>query len=209
MRSKSLLAEYTSAQVDPRLPLVDLHLHQERSARLNQVLAARGLQAPIDWAAWTARLREDTPSGIARLRELWANLPTSFDHDTPDVTLLRFRALLQEAAAAGAVLAEVRIGNETILRPGLIDLFREAEEQVRATYPDFRGALVALLKLWQGPSEMEAALNVCLQAGSGGPGGVVKRGFIWRAFAGLSGGIEAARNAFANRHNSVTCTYTF
>jgi hypothetical protein len=25
----------------------------------------------------------------------------------------------------------------------------------------------------------------------------------------LSGGIEAARNAFVNRHNSVTCTYTF
>ena len=37
----------------------------------------------------------------------------------------------------------------------------------------------------------------------------VKRGSIWLAFAGLSGGIEAARNAFANRHNSVTCTYTF
>ena len=37
----------------------------------------------------------------------------------------------------------------------------------------------------------------------------VKRGSIWRAFAGLSGGIEAARNAFVNRHNSVTCTYTF
>ena len=37
----------------------------------------------------------------------------------------------------------------------------------------------------------------------------VKRGSIWRAFAGLSGGIEAARNAFASRHNSVTCTYTF
>src|SRR5664279_1322553 len=37
----------------------------------------------------------------------------------------------------------------------------------------------------------------------------VKRGFIWRSLAGLSGVIEAARNAFANRHTSVTCTYTF
>ena len=28
-------------------------------------------------------------------------------------------------------------------------------------------------------------------------------------FAGLSGGIEFVRSPFANRHKSVTCTYTF
>ena len=41
------------------------------------------------------------------------------------------------------------------------------------------------------------------------PAQQVKRGSIWRRLAGLSGVIEAARNAFANRHTSVTCTYTF
>jgi len=172
LRSKSLFPGPTRALVDRSLPLADLHLHQERSARLNQVLAASGLQAPIDWPAWTARLRKETPPGIARLRELWASAPTSFDHDTPDMTLLRFRALLGEAAAAGAVLAELRVGNETILRPGLVDLFREAERQVRATYPEFRAALLALVKLWHEPSEIEATLKVCLDAGSDGPGGV-------------------------------------
>lgn len=167
-----MLPKPTEAHQDAAIPLIDLHLHQERSARLNQVLATSGLQDAIDWPAWAARLCKDTPPGIARLRELWASVPTSFEHDTPDMTLLRFRAILREAAAAGAVLVELRVGNETILRPGLFDLFREAERQVRATYPDFRATLLALIKLWHEPSEIEATLRVCLDAGPDGPSGV-------------------------------------
>ncbi len=38
---------------------------------------------------------------------------------------------------------------------------------------------------------------------------VVKRGIVWRSFAGLSGVVEVERNAFANSPNAVTCTYIF
>jgi adenosine deaminase len=149
------------------LPLVDLHLHQERSARLNQVLAARGHEISVDWRAWSGRLMA-LPPGIRRLEALWDSCPTPYERDTPDLTVARFRALLAEAAAAGAVLAEVRVGNETVRRPELGDLFREAERQVRVRHPHFRAALVGTLKLWQDASDVEAAFAACIRHGLGG-----------------------------------------
>lgn len=154
------------------LPLVDLHLHQERSARLNQVLAVRGREDLVDWSAWLTTLRARTPPGIARLMELWGHVPTPFEYDTSDVTLLRLQAVLLEAAAAGAVLAEVRVGNETILRPGLVEMFREAEDHVQVSYPTFRAGLVVIIKLWHEKEELAATLNACLSASTDGPGGV-------------------------------------
>jgi adenosine deaminase len=136
------------------LPLVDLHLHQERSARLNQVLAARGHEISVDWRAWSGRLMA-LPPGIRRLEALWDSCPTPYERDTPDLTVARFRALLAEAAAA-------------VRRPELGDLFREAERQVRVRHPHFRAALVGTLKLWQDASDVEAAFAACIRHGLGG-----------------------------------------
>jgi len=155
-----------------RLPLVDLHVHQERSPRLSQVLAVDGRGPAIDWTAWSARLRRELQSGIARLNALWANLPTHFSQDSPEAMLRRFHILLQESAAAGAVLAEVRVGHETIARPGFVDIFREAESRVRQVHPEFHAGLVVVLKLWHEPREVESALAVCTAGDRDGPGGI-------------------------------------
>ena len=169
--------------------LVDLHLHQERSARLNQALAVRGQQAAVDWERWAEHLETAIPAGISRLAELWASRPTAFEHDSPDMIEQRLYAVLQEAAGAGAVLAEVRIGNETALTPEVFDRFRMAEQQVQVAYPDFRASLVVTLKLWHDPIELEAAVQVCL---GGGVDGV---DFLYLPYASKADWVPAYRLA--------------
>lgn len=149
------------------LPLVDLHLHQERSARLNQILASLGAEAPVDWVAWSSGLAS-LPEGMRRLEALWASHPTSFALETPDLIRTRFRVMLGEAAAVGAVLVEVRVGNETVRRSDCADLFREAECEVRLRHPTLRASIVGTLKLWEDPSDVESALAACIRQGLDG-----------------------------------------
>jgi hypothetical protein len=57
-----------------------------------------------------------------------------------------------------------------------------------------------------------AAVHQLLLSPGSGIGGLptqdCKARIYLAGFAGLSGVVEVARNAFANRHNSVTCTCT-
>ncbi len=161
---------------DPRiaaLPKADLHIHQEWSPRLDRVLAQRVGQSPYDWQGWAARLMVETPPGMPRLRVLASVFPAPQEADAVDENFIaRVEDLLEEAAADGAVLVEVRFGGETVLRPGFMALFREAERRVRARHPRLRAEASFTLILWYEPERLERVVQACVRAASEGLGGI-------------------------------------
>jgi adenosine deaminase len=155
------------------LPKVDLHIHQEWSQRLDRVLARRTGRPPYDWPVWVEQLMTGTPPGMPRLKALSSTLPVGRDQDTDDeLFIARVEDLLEEGATQGAVLVEVRFGNETILRPGFMDMFREAERRVSQRYPRLRAEAVVILMLWYAPDKLEQLIQACLQAAGQGLGGI-------------------------------------
>src|SRR5207237_9076819 len=79
---------------------------------------------------------------------------------------------LTEAAADGAVYVEVRFGNETVLRPNFMMLFREAERRVQARYPRLRAEALVTLILWSAPERVARVLEACIAAQREGLAGV-------------------------------------
>lgn len=184
------------------LPLVDLHLHQERSARVNQVLASQGDQERTDWAEWRSKL-ESVPEGIERLRRLWNNTSVRSDIEEPEVTVARLRILLEEAAASGAVLAEIRVGNDTVVRNDFLDHFAEAVIAVQAQYPRFEAGLIVTLKSWFEPNELREAMRRCIAAGSEAVSGVDFLYVPYDAAADLTG-VQALADRAASAGLGVT-----
>ena len=157
------------------LPKADLHLHAETYAGLDRIVAAREGRAPHDWAGEVRRLLRDVPPGMPRLDRMNGGLPVealeSLDDDD-DLFIARVAAILQQAAADGAVLVEVRFGGLTILRPGMMALFREAERRVRDRFPTLRAEAIICLRLPHQPEIMQRRLDACLQAVREGLAGV-------------------------------------
>jgi adenosine deaminase len=134
------------------LPKADLHLHQQWSPRLDRVLARREGRPAYDWRGWARRVMAETPPGAARLRRLGEIEPTPpGSYDRAEHFIAWVEDALEEAAADGAVLVEVRFGREEILRPGFMSLFREAERWTQARYPDLRAEAIIILMPWQTP----------------------------------------------------------
>ncbi len=155
------------------LPKVDLHVHQEWSPRLDRVLARRDGRTPYDWAAWKQRLMRDVPAGMPRLGQLASVFPASKEADAADEHfVVRVADLLAEAAADGAVLVEVRFGNETVLRPHFMELFREAERRVRLRFPRLHAEAVVILMLWFERERLEEVLFACERAARDGLAGI-------------------------------------
>jgi adenosine deaminase len=155
------------------LPKADLHLHQEQTPRLDRVLAARERRPAYDWRAWAERLMADRPAGMPRFAALSRTHPVPVEADADDeLFVARLADLLEEAARDGAVLVEVRVGRETVLRPGFMDLFREAERRVRGRYPDLHAVAVNTVLLWLEPDRLEAVLEGTLAAARDGLGGI-------------------------------------
>ncbi|MCH8222611.1 MAG: hypothetical protein IH868_04285 [Chloroflexi bacterium] len=80
--------------------------------------------------------------------------------------------VLREEANAGAIYTEVRFGRQTVLRPEFIELFREAEETVRADHPDFVAEPLATLFVGPDSVETERLVEGCLRAAAEGLAGV-------------------------------------
>lgn len=119
------------------LPKVDLHRHAEASARLDRFLARRHGRASYDWASRRAEVRSETPPGLVRLDRIAAGLalPTEMLERDPENMVARIADALEDAAADGAVMVEVRFGRATILYPEFMGAFRAAEDRVRKRYP--------------------------------------------------------------------------
>jgi adenosine deaminase len=155
------------------LPKVDLHLHQEQSPRLDRVLAARAGHAPYDWRAWAKRLVAQTPPGMPRLAALSSVFPAPVALDAdPETFIARLEDLMTEAAADGAVLVEVRCGNDTVLRPGFIELLREAERRTQVRYPEFHALAVVTLVLWLEPALLDRVVAATLAGAREGIAGI-------------------------------------
>jgi adenosine deaminase len=155
------------------LPKADLHVHQEQSPRLDRVLARGQGRPAYDWRGWAERLMAENAPGAARLQYIGVILPNTLEADAADATFIaRVADLLEEAAADGAVLIEVRFGNATILRPGFMELFREAEQQVQMRYPQLRAEAIATLLLWLDSEQLERIVAGCLRAANEGLRGI-------------------------------------
>jgi adenosine deaminase len=155
------------------MPKVDLHLHQEVGPRLDRVLAAREGRPAYDWRGWAGDLITSTPPGMSRLDLLSSVFPAPREAGFEDENFIaRLEDLFEEAAAAGAVLVEVRCGNDTVLRPQFMALFREAERRTRTRYPALHASAVVTLLLWLEPARLETIVVACIAAARDGLAGV-------------------------------------
>jgi hypothetical protein len=170
-----------SAPADPlieALPKADLHLHQEVTARIHALVA----RPQFDWRDWAGSVMADTPPGMARLARIYEpdatlDLRGRTDAD-PEVFISRVAAVLQEGAADGAWLIEVRFGfggTQVMFRPNFMPLFREAERRVRERYPKLVAEAIGWLNPVGDPGrlvEEERRLDACLRMAAEGLAGV-------------------------------------
>ncbi len=158
------LGEYQPAPHLAALPKADLHLHQEWSPRLDRVLARRAGRQPYDWRAWASHLLRQTPPGIDRLRLLSKVFPAPPEADDDENFVTRIEDTLEEGAADGAVLVELRFGPAYILRPDFPALFHEAARRVRDRHPALRAQAVITLLLWEDEDQIDRVLAACCAA---------------------------------------------
>ena len=144
------LAQVLVAPLIASLPKVDLHLHQEARARLDRIAARRRERPAYDWQSWGRRLLDEYPPGFGRLVAIYEpdkELRGVSDAD-PENFITRVVDVLEEAAADGEVLVEVRFGTtEAPSPPDLMPLFREAESRVRERHPRLHAEAIVYLGL--------------------------------------------------------------
>ncbi len=159
------------------LPKADLHIHAEADARLDRLIARRQGQQPYDWCDWAGRLRRETPPGMPRLvrmgnaRRLDREITEALDAE-PENFVARVVDLLEEGAAEGAVLVEVRFGRATVFRPDFMRLFRAAEQHVREQYPRLRAEAIVSGVMPTGSAQDEQLLRACENAAADGLAGI-------------------------------------
>jgi adenosine deaminase len=163
------------------LPKADLHLHQEEVARLERIVARRQGRSPHNWRESARRLIARTSPGESRLMGMYApdadldlgGVPA----DEPEYVIAKIADALEEGAADGAVLVEIRFGagGLALTRPDFMALFREAEQQVQARYPRLCAEAICHLPLINDPIRLQPAkrqLERCLQLANEGLGGI-------------------------------------
>lgn len=168
------LAPLTVDPLPRALPKADIHVHQEWSPRLDRVLARRAGWPAYDWHEWAAYLMDQVPPGMPRLERLASVFPASPQDDAdPENTIARLEDLLEEGAADGAALVELRFGSTTALQhPDFMALFREARRRVRGRHPGFRAAALYTVLLWAEPELLERVVGACLRAADDGLAGI-------------------------------------
>lgn len=156
------------------LPKADLHVHQEAARYLDLILAEREGREPYDWAAWRRQLAADVPPGQERLRWIGSVQPVPIEHDADDELFVgRFAALMRDHAEAGACYVEIRCGGEVVTRDGFMELFRQAEQQVRVDHPSLHAeALAIVINAAEDPERADAYTDGCVRAASEGLAGV-------------------------------------
>ena len=144
-RSDTLIAPLADVEIPPSiiaLPKADIHVHAEAGARLEQVIAQRTGRRGTDWRAKARELMRNLPPGMARLETWTPDLPfprswvDEVERD-PEYLEARIRRVLVEAAADGAILAEVMFGASHLLRDDFLDRFAASLAEVRQRFPQF------------------------------------------------------------------------
>lgn len=152
--------------------MADIHLHHEWSARLDRVLARRNGTTPYDWSAWRTDLATRVPSGMARLQHVSQVLPTTTEADTDAAFVECIIDTLTESAQSGSRYTELRFGNDTVVRPGFMRMFRQAEAAVRCHHPRFRAEAVISVLLWYEPRRLYRVIDACEAAADEGLAGI-------------------------------------
>ena len=155
------------------IPKVDLHLHAETHARLDRLRARRSKTPAQDWNRWIEVLAT-MPPGLPRLSRI--NGDFAVDdlelRDTEDEAFVsRVEDIFVDAAADGAILAEVRFGAGTIRRPRFMALFRDAESRVRAHSPAFHAEAI-ISGIWPARENASRVLDACISAREDGLAGI-------------------------------------
>jgi adenosine deaminase len=163
--------------IDPivaELPKADLHLHQEWSPRLDRVLSRRAGRPAYDWRRWARQLMDETPPGMPRLELLAKVFPAAAEDDADQENFIaRIEDVLDEGAADGAVLVEMRFGGPTALQhPDFMADFCEAERRVRDRHPDLRASAIYTVLTWDEPERLESVVAACLRAANDGLAGI-------------------------------------
>lgn len=163
--------------IDPiiaALPKADIHLHQEWSPRLDRVLARKDGRPAYDWVGWVRELMAETPPGMPRLAQLASVFPAPLELDAElENVIARLEDALEEGAADGAILVEVRFGGATaLLQPNFMDLFREAERRVCERYPRLRAEAIYTLLMQDETERRERVVSACLRAARAGLSGI-------------------------------------
>jgi adenosine deaminase len=161
-------------------PKADLHLHQEEVPRLERIVARRQGRQPYDWRAWAQRLYAEVPPGIDRFLGTYepdATFDLGVPAEAPEYVRAKMVDALEDAAADGAILAEVRFGATglALRRPEFMTLFREAERQVQAQHPGFIAEAIVLLSPSATPGRLELVsrqLARCLEMRDQGLAGI-------------------------------------
>ena len=124
------LADIMISPLIASLPKADLHVHQEERARLERVVARRAGRAPYDWRPWAQHLLDDVPSGMDRLSDMYTPDATldlnGISGEEPEFVVAKIADALEEAAADGAIIEEIRFGTAgmALIRPDFMALFR-------------------------------------------------------------------------------------
>ena len=94
----------------------------------------------------------------------------------PELFITRVADILAEAAADGAIYAEVRFGADRLIAlPDFMGLFRQAEERVQARHPRLRAEAIGYVEVWDDAERLRAEeqkLHACLGAARDGLGGL-------------------------------------
>jgi adenosine deaminase len=163
------------------LPKADLHLHQEELARLERVVARQQGRPLFDWRPSVQRLLDEVPPGMRRLAEMYAADATldlgDAAPEAPEHVVAKIEDVLDEGAADGAVLIEVRFGATSIAytQPEFMALFREAERRVQRRYPRLVAEALCFLPVSPDPARLEAGerhLERCIERAREGLAGL-------------------------------------
>jgi len=155
------------------LPKADLHVHAEAAPRLARVIARREGRRPPDMRDAVRALLDEAP-GMPRLIKM--AVPTRPETEAldaePENFIARVIDLLEEGAADGAILVEVRFGGVTVLRPDFMPLFRDAERRVRARYARLRAEAIIVFVQAYTDEQIERCLAMCERGAGEGLAGV-------------------------------------
>lgn len=150
---------------------VDIHLHAETNARVERLISLREGRPPHNWRAANRRLRE-IPAGLGRLGAL------SGDVEVRDLDSLARENFVEwvsdaisDAAQDGAILIEIRFGAGWVKWPDLMPKFREAEELVRNSHPNFVAEAI-ISGVSPARADAQDVIDSCLQAQSDGLAGI-------------------------------------
>lgn len=132
------LAEIPPSPLVAALPKADRHLHLEAQVRHDRVATARHGRTPYDWRARERHLVSGAPPGTTRHDRIYQPAAVLARGGIPDAepesVIARIVDILDEDAADGALLIEVRFGptGRAVLQPDFMATFREAERRVQS-----------------------------------------------------------------------------